>query len=136
MKFVLGLSGSPISKPRPRSGKNGHFYNPKEKEEELAKKEITEQLKLVPLFTLPVAEKPISLHLCYFFKYPTGYSKKRRAQEKWKVSRPDADNLIKFTKDVLNGIIYQDDSQVVRLLGEKRWSHNEAKTLIYIEILE
>ena len=134
MKFSLSLPGSPISKPRPRAGKHG-FYNPEAKEEKEAKEKIREQLKLLPLLQLP-SENAISVHFCCFFRYPLSFSAKRKSATKWKTTRPDLDNLIKFYKDVLNDIVYKDDSQVVKLSGEKCYSLNEEKTIIYVEILD
>lgn len=35
------------------------------------------------------------------------------------ITKPDADNIAKVVKDALNGIMYDDDKQVVRLMVEK-----------------
>lgn len=37
-------------------------------------------------------------------------------------SRPDADNYLKCCLDAMNGVVYKDDSQVVKMSVEKRYS--------------
>lgn len=49
--------------------------------------------------------------------------------------RPDLDNLIKFVKDCLNGVVYQDDSQVFSIQAEKRYSE-DPKTEVFISWVE
>jgi Holliday junction resolvase RusA-like endonuclease len=36
--------------------------------------------------------------------------------------RPDVSNVIKIIEDALNGLAYRDDSQIVRVVGEKYYS--------------
>lgn len=40
----------------------------------------------------------------------------------WPTGKPDGDNLAKTVKDALNGLAWHDDSQVVSLLVEKKYS--------------
>ena len=37
----------------------------------------------------------------------------------WQTSKPDADNYAKLILDALNGVLWRDDAQVVRLFAEK-----------------
>jgi Holliday junction resolvase RusA-like endonuclease len=47
--------------------------------------------------------------------------------------RPDLDNLCKIVMDALNGIVYQDDNQFVKLVAEKKTSKTRAnRTVITI----
>ncbi len=39
-------------------------------------------------------------------------------------SVPDVSNYVKLIEDALNGIVYKDDSQIVRLVAEKYYSDN------------
>lgn len=45
--------------------------------------------------------------------------------------KPDCDNIAKIILDALNGIAYHDDSQVVELTVEKRYSENAR---VYVEL--
>lgn len=39
-------------------------------------------------------------------------------------SVPDVSNYVKLIEDALNGVVYKDDSQIVRLVAEKYYSDN------------
>jgi Holliday junction resolvase RusA-like endonuclease len=39
---------------------------------------------------------------------------KNKKNAKYHVSRPDGDNLLKFWADSANGILFEDDSQIVK----------------------
>lgn len=69
-----------------------------------------------------------SLRLCIDFHM------KHAKKKGFHTSRPDIDNLVKFYMDVANGILYEDDKQVVRLEATKVYS-TEPFTKIYIEEL-
>ena len=47
------------------------------------------------------------------------------------IKKPDLDNLLKFTKDCLNGVVWKDDAQVFSIIAEKRYDPNP-KTIISI----
>ena len=46
--------------------------------------------------------------------------------------KPDADNIAKIVLDALNGVAYEDDSQVINLSVQKRYSE-EARVFVHIE---
>ncbi len=60
----------------------------------------------------------VELHLTEHRKRPSGA---RRGQI-WPTTRPDVDNVLKSIKDGLNGVVYADDSQVARVIAEKRYA--------------
>lgn len=60
----------------------------------------------------------VELSLTEHRKKPAGA---RRGQV-WPTTRPDVDNVLKSIKDGLNGVVYADDSQVVRVVAEKRYA--------------
>jgi Holliday junction resolvase RusA-like endonuclease len=51
------------------------------------------------------------------------------------VGRPDVDNLAKFVNDVAQGILWGDDSQVVRLTVEKVWAEEDKTTICFEEAI-
>lgn len=133
---VLEIPGKPIAKKRPRFARRGNFvvtYNPQEPEEGRFLFELQKQWKRGPL-TNPI-------HLTLFFEMPipksTSSSKRKLMERGWipHTKRPDLDNLIKFVKDCLNGTVYRDDSQIISLKAEKKYS-NEPKTLIFVGWVE
>lgn len=44
------------------------------------------------------------------------------------ISKPDALKFARSTEDALTGVIWQDDSQTVRITSEKRWAEGVART--------
>jgi Holliday junction resolvase RusA-like endonuclease len=49
-------------------------------------------------------------------------------------TRPDLDNIVKVVCDALNGVAFKDDSQVVKVVAEKRWG--PAHVYVCIESVE
>lgn len=45
------------------------------------------------------------------------------------LKRPDTDKLMRSLKDALQGVFYQDDSQVIRIIAEKRYSATPGVTV-------
>lgn len=66
---------------------------------------------------------PVVVVLRSVFEPAASWSKKRRALALTGAERPtkkpDIDNILKLVKDALNGIVYRDDAQVVRVEAEK-----------------
>lgn len=108
----------PVAKQRPRFGRGGRVYTPKETKdyEKLIRK------KAAYCFNDPL-QGPVRL-LVEFHLGPQK-SLKNKLIGKPHVQRPDGDNLIKAVKDALNGVWYEDDSQVfdcrvVKLYGKHK----------------
>lgn len=61
-----------------------------------------------------------------YFKIPISTPKKKREEMllgiKHPVRTPDTDNIAKIILDSLNGLAYKDDSKVVQLIVQKRFS--------------
>jgi len=68
-------------------------------------------------------------------KIPESLSGKKKADLRGRPcrSKPDIDNIIKVLCDALNGVAYQDDSQVVAVTAEKRWGDEPH---VWVEIRE
>jgi Holliday junction resolvase RusA-like endonuclease len=83
--------------------------------------------------------KPLSLNCIFDFKRPKNhYNSKGFLKPNttvWKTSRPDIDNLVKFILDALNGIFWNDDTQVVLLSATKSYITTGAPG-VYIVVTE
>lgn len=68
------------------------------------------------------------------FMIPQSFSKKKRNElnEKPCPKKPDCDNIAKSILDALNGIAYDDDSQIVELSVSKVYSANEEGVDLYL----
>ena len=117
--------GKPHPKERPRKARTGHLYDPASNREAEGKlqEEIARLYPGVPRkFTGP-------LQVECFFMYP---KPKNWFPGKPK-GKPDIDNLLKTVCDAFNGILWEDDSQIVGKKGEKEfWDEAEPATIIRI----
>ena len=67
----------------------------------------------------PTSE-PLEVHISAFFVRPKSNKKKEPV-----TVRTDLDNIAKSILDALNGLVYVDDRQVVRLHASKEWGDVE-----------
>lgn len=125
--------GVPIAKKRPRFARAGNFvrtYNPQQTEEGRTLWEIRAQWNRPPL------DCPVSACFQFGLPIPKSTSKKRALlmvkNEIKHTKRPDLDNLIKYYKDVCNGTIWKDDSQVFSYYRTSKFYAENPFTLIEI----
>jgi len=130
----IEIPGKPIAKKRPRFARRGKFvvtYNDQETEEGkwilFASQQITEKI---------LRPKGILLQCAFYMPIPKSMTNKQKALiEAHGLShtkKPDLDNLVKFVKDCLNGLAWEDDSQVVYLMAEKLYD-KDPRTAVVIE---
>lgn len=71
---------------------------------------------------------PLSVSLTFYRPVQRSISKaereRRLSNQSKPVVKPDTDNYIKSTLDALNGVLWHDDAQIVKITGEKRYSEN------------
>lgn len=111
------IEGPPIPQPRPRFRRIGKFvstYDPLSKiKEKLRNTVIIEQFKDSPI------DKPISCDIEFHMPIP----KSVKAEEgDVHVKRPDVDNLIKYSLDLLADIVFLDDKQIYEINAIKCYS--------------
>lgn len=125
----------PKPKGRPRLTRSGHAYTPKETVK--AEKTIATIAKLE--YKSAPSEKPIRLHLKFFFLIPKSWTKKKKKYVMEELngahtSTPDLDNLAKLCKDALQGVIFKNDSAVACMVCEK--SYNDQIEGVEITVTE
>lgn len=112
---------TPVAKGRPKFSKYGHTYTPKKTAD--YEKYIAEHYKEVGP---GMFEGPVYIKLIFQMPIPKSYPKwKLKAIQKgiFKYDKkPDLDNLAKSVLDALNGIAYEDDSNITQLTLVKRYS--------------
>ena len=85
------------------------------------------------------SEKYVEVHIVAFFKIPAGTNKIKEQRmlsgELMPDKKPDIDNIAKAVMDGMNGIAYQDDKQVIKLIIEKRYGR-EAKVEVAVREYE
>ena len=134
MKLVFEIE--PVEQARPRATRMGQgirLYDPKKVS--VYKKQLAMmckfQYKQAPL------TGPLMVELNFFRHIQSSISKKERALRlsgsRRPVVKPDTDNYIKSTLDGLNGLLWEDDNQIVDLVAHKYYSD---KPRVEIEVTQ
>ena len=106
------VEGRPVGKARPRVTRNGTYTPKKTKDyEDLVKWSCRSKYKGEPL------KGPLRIEIVFYMYIPKNTSKarikKKLNDERLPTKKPDFDNLTKSITDAINGIAYEDDSQIV-----------------------
>jgi Holliday junction resolvase RusA-like endonuclease len=84
------------------------------------------------------SERAIGLTVAAVHVPPPSWSSKRRTaaleQRVPCLVLPDLDNVIKLVADALNGLIYKDDRQIVRVTGAREWGERPAIVITICEL--
>jgi Holliday junction resolvase RusA-like endonuclease len=133
------VPGDPHGKGRPKASSRGGFvrmYTPaltRQYEDKIAR------LGEIARGDWPVLDTPISLRVIAHHPIPASWSKKKQQLAlagDCIPGKPDLDNVAKAVLDALNGVIYLDDKQVVRLVAEKRYSFDPRVEVYVHEVLK
>ncbi len=138
MRVELEIPGVPVAKKRPRFSTRGKFpvaYNDQRREESAWRACASSALARAKVTMLPIpAGVPVDLKIDFHMPVPKSMSRKKQERSLGSphTKKPDADNLVKFVKDCLNGIAWHDDSQVWQVFARKIYGP-EPKTRITLE---
>lgn len=125
MDFIV--DGKPQGKQRPRFSRiSKTVYTPTKTakyEKQIAKAYTDSGGKCIP------ADCYVSVNVSAFFPVPKSYSKKKREdcleRRLRPDKKPDMDNILKVVLDALNEVAYEDDKQVVELIGRKYYTESD-----------
>ena len=117
--------------------RTGHSYQPnkiidyKDAIEEMVRVQLPDHFCIIPKGT------PIAINVLHYqFEIPVSWSKKKKAEAKWMTSRPDLhDNLNKALFDALEGVVWENDHNVVLIRELKKTYGETNKITIEIECL-
>ena len=134
MDFIV--DGKPQGKQRPRFSRiSKTVYTPTKTakyEKQIAKAYTESGGKCIP------ADCYVSVNVSAFFPVPKSYSKKKREDCLERILRPDKkpdiDNILKVVLDALNKVAYEDDKQVVELIGRKYYTESDG--FLWISVSE
>ena len=121
-ELTVVIPGEPISQGRPRFSTHGGFaraYDPqKSREGKQSVKYFADAAMLDA--GIGVLIGPIGMQVQFGIKLPKSQARKRTpVPRKWRIKKPDLDNMIKLVKDACSGIVFLDDNQIVKLSAEK-----------------
>jgi Holliday junction resolvase RusA-like endonuclease len=121
--YELIIDGPPIALQRHRHAR-GRTYDP----QSIGKKDLL--VRLAPILKqYPCLDCALSVEFIFNFKPPKSKSKKWKRENRYKTTRSDLDNMVKYYSDWANGTLWVDDSIIVDLHAVKRYSET-AYTLI------
>jgi Holliday junction resolvase RusA-like endonuclease len=133
-QVTYSVEGDPVGKQRPRFSR-GRTYTPKKTvdyETIIASKASQAMGSSEPLQT------PVAIFIWISHAIPASYSKKRKEAclngLDWP-KKPDLDNVAKVFLDAMNGIVYKDDVQVVKLRVSKRYDTDSGVDVLVREEL-
>lgn len=117
----------PVPQLRPRVSSRGGYVRVYDPPKVKNFKNLLRSLA-VNQYARPPLIGPLSVSLTFYRPVQKSISKterERRLTNRSKpVVKPDTDNYIKATLDALNGVLWHDDAQIVKITGEKRYSEN------------
>ncbi len=132
----LTVMGNPLAKKRPRFSTKGgkvRAYNVQKGDEQ-------DFAWVAKQAGCKIMDGPLWMDVRFYMKRPKSHYRTGKFSDKlkkdapyWCDKKPDLDNLVKFVKDSLNGIAWNDDSQVVYTVCCKGYSE-QPKTEISIGI--
>ena len=128
MSFVIvfRVDGDPRGKGRPRFRKIGNIVSPYTDSKTRAYESAIQIAAKNAMGSGIPLEGPVSVDLYIRCSVPVSYPKKRQKacyeNTEMPTKKPDIDNTIKAYLDAMNGIIYKDDIQVVKVTAKKAYS--------------
>ncbi len=79
------------------------------------------------------------INLTFYLPIPVSSTNTHRNAKLWAIQhhiqKPDCDNLVKFVLDCGNGVLFDDDSQIVEISAKKQYSQHP-RTEIELHIME
>ncbi len=139
------IHGHPTPQGRPRGRRRSGkmiFFNPNHEAHELLKESILDAIRQVVCLLqdedeasyFPLFVGHVGVECIFYFKRPIKHyigklrdeSKLRMtAVKEFPVGGGDVDNLVKFILDALQGILYMNDKNVIKIVGEKKYTNDE-----------
>lgn len=134
-RTIIVINEKAIPKGRPRFVRRGNFvqtYTPKKTHE--YEKTIAEYYKraMKELNRRKYKTESLIINIDIEITPAKSLSKKKKAElisSGFHNQKPDVDNLAKAILDALNGVAYEDDSQIQMLSIKKCWSERDCITL-------
>lgn len=117
------VNEEPVAKARPRFTRTGHAYTPKKTndyEESIRFAFMSQTCERMPIYPKGV---PLKVQALFAKSVPKSYTKKKREAclngDLLPTGKADLDNYLKAVLDALNGLAFEDDSQIVMTTAEK-----------------
>lgn len=121
----ITIPGEMRGKGRPRFARRGSFVRAYTDERTATAETWIKACAVDQAGAVPI-EAPVSVDIAIAVPVPASWSKRKRehalAGTLMPTGKPDLDNCIKLIADALNGIVWRDDKQIVRIAASKRYA--------------
>ena len=116
---IFHVEGNPRGKGRARFARRGNFVSTYTDSKTVDYETHIRACAIQAMGSSKPLESPVSVYLYARIPIPASYSKKRHeaciSGEARPTKKPDIDNIAKSFLDAMNGIVYNDDIQVISL---------------------
>lgn len=127
---MIEVQGTPVGKGRPRFTRDGHAFTPE------GTRDFEARIKWKAKIAKELFSGPVIVIVTSYFVPPKSWPMKRaRLAREGRVGmtvKPDVDNLLKAALDGCNGFSFDDDKQVVAVVGFKAY---DERPRMEIEVL-
>lgn len=134
----ITIEGTPLAKGRPRFARRGKFistYTPTKTRDHEA---VVAEVGRIAMGMKQLITGAVSVLIRFYMPIPASSSKaaKKRMVDGLELhtKKPDIDNLEKQYLDALNGIVWNDDSQIIALTAYKMYSENPRTEIEICEV--
>lgn len=131
----IDIPGEMRGKGRPRFARRGKFVQAYSDEKTANAETWVRACAVDRMAGAPPFQGPLQVHIAIDVVPPASWSQKKRALALVRATaptgKPDLDNCVKLIADALNGLVWQDDKQIVRLVAEKRYAP-VAQTVLHV----
>lgn len=122
------VPGDPHGKGRPKFARRGNFVQTYTDAKTVSYEDLVRFHANIAMIDLAPIEGPVAVYIYIKLAVPKSYSKKRTeaclSGLERPTKKPDWDNVAKSICDAMNGIVYQDDTQIVDAYVTKVYAAN------------
>ena len=126
MSVTFTVPGQPVAKGRPKFARQAGFVRAYTPEKTVAYETLVKLAAGEAMAGDPPMQGPLSLMLRLYLAIPKSTTKRDRAAIVagyfLPTKKPDIDNVLKAVTDAMNGIVYEDDAQLVTVMVVKQYS--------------
>jgi len=132
------VQGQPHGKGRPRASTRGGFVRLYTDEKTRTYEELVAVQARAAMGAAEMLTTPTAVRITAFYYMPLSWSKKKRQQAmlgQIVPGKPDLDNISKSILDAVQGIVIDDDKNVIKLTVEKRFAFQPRVEVHIYEVL-
>jgi hypothetical protein len=125
LSIYFVVPGQPHGKGRPRASSLGGFVRLYTDEKTRNYEKLVAKIASVAMGSAEMLKTPTAVRITAFYNMPLSWTKKKRQLAmlgEVVPGKPDLDNISKSILDAVQGIVINDDKNVIKLTVEKRFS--------------